>query len=288
MSGPVLCLIVGAAKSGTTWLWHQLRDHPEVHFRAIKELHLFDALARGKLDAEIRRHADRRAALARALERRWSAAPERLAEIHDRTEWLSVLERGGDTAAYVSYLEDGVGGRRVVGEATPAYSLLPEDEIARLPFLARDVRIIYLLRDPVDRLWSHVRMIAEARAKGGDLREAADRVMKRVLNGKETEIVARSDYAAALEKLTRAVPPDRLCLLIHEEIEGGSMLARAQEFLGLSPRAPVERRVNQGPELSIMPVQRDRAREWLEPQYRAVQRFLHHVPPSWDRRVTSD
>ena len=38
MSEPVLMFGVGAAKSGTSWLHRYLDEHPECHFRAIKEL----------------------------------------------------------------------------------------------------------------------------------------------------------------------------------------------------------------------------------------------------------
>ena len=46
-------ICVGSAKSGTSWLHRYLSDHPDCHFRAIKELHYFggfegDALARNR------------------------------------------------------------------------------------------------------------------------------------------------------------------------------------------------------------------------------------------------
>jgi len=40
---------VGAAKAGTSWLHRQVSDHPECHFRAINELHYFDAIEAGRL-----------------------------------------------------------------------------------------------------------------------------------------------------------------------------------------------------------------------------------------------
>ena len=41
---PTLLFCVGAAKSGTTWLYRYLHDHPECHLRSIKELHFFDTI----------------------------------------------------------------------------------------------------------------------------------------------------------------------------------------------------------------------------------------------------
>jgi hypothetical protein len=36
-----LFLSVGAMKAGTTWLYEQLKDHPEIYFTPEKEIHYF-------------------------------------------------------------------------------------------------------------------------------------------------------------------------------------------------------------------------------------------------------
>ncbi|HHS89575.1 MAG TPA: sulfotransferase family protein, partial [Rhodobacteraceae bacterium] len=41
---PTIFFGVGAAKSGTSWLYRYLEGHPETHLRSVKELHYFDAL----------------------------------------------------------------------------------------------------------------------------------------------------------------------------------------------------------------------------------------------------
>ena len=35
-------LCIGAQKSGTTWLYHNLKQHPQVWLPPVKELHYFD------------------------------------------------------------------------------------------------------------------------------------------------------------------------------------------------------------------------------------------------------
>ena len=52
----VLFFCVGAAKAGTSWLYSQLAAHPECHFRAIKELHYFDAIDGEALERELHKH----------------------------------------------------------------------------------------------------------------------------------------------------------------------------------------------------------------------------------------
>ncbi len=37
-------LCIGAQRSGTTWLHHNLRQHPEIWMPPLKELHYFDEM----------------------------------------------------------------------------------------------------------------------------------------------------------------------------------------------------------------------------------------------------
>lgn len=287
-AAPTILLGVGATKSGTSWLYRYLADHPECHFRTIKELHYFDALERGTLDRQIEeRTRERDAIRARiASGRAGAAAGERLA---DREEWLSVLDaRREDHDAYLGYLDRGVGGRRVVGEITPSYALLPEERLRAMAGLGgRDIRMIYLLRDPVERLWSHVRMIAGRRADDGAVtRRRCDRILKRTMTGEEGEISARGDYRAALTKLMRAVDPARLLVLVFEDLVNGDAVARLCAFLGIAPRSPDLAPVHTGQPMRMTADQRRAARAWLADQYDFVPEALGYRPAAWAYDLT--
>lgn len=282
-NAPTILLGVGAAKSGTSWLYRYLLDHPDCHFRSIKELHYFDGIDLGTRDrhaADRAREADAiRARIARG--RAASGAADRLA---DREAWLKVLSSGGeDVGAYLGYLEGGRDGQSVVGEVTPAYALLSEDRLRAMAALGgRDVRFAYLLRDPITRLWSHIRMIAGRRATDGVVvRRRCDRIFDRTLAGEETQISARGDYRAALGRLSRAIDPSRLLVLVFEELVRGDGVSRLCAFLGIAPRAPDPAPVHQGQALPMRPEQRRAARDWLAPQYDYVAERLGYRPAGW-------
>ena len=280
---PTILLGVGATKSGTSWLYRYLADHPECHFRTIKELHYFDALERGTIDRQIDdRTRERDAIRARmASGKAGDAAAERLA---DREDWLSVLGAGREDAdAYLSYLDRGGDGRRVVGEITPSYALLSEDRLRAMAGLGgRDVRMVYLLRDPIERLWSHVRMIAGRRSDDGTVtQKRCDRILKRTLAGEEGEISARGDYRAALTKLSRAIDPARLLVLVFEELVTGDAVARLCAFLGIASRRPDLAPVHAGQPMRMASDQRRAARAWLVEQYDFVPEALGYRPASW-------
>ena len=104
----VLFFCVGAAKAGTSWLHRQLSDHPECHFRAIKELHYFDALENGRLDRQIVHHQAQQAALKdRLAARDGPASEDQMRRLADRAEWLEVLRRGDNEDAYLDYVRRG-------------------------------------------------------------------------------------------------------------------------------------------------------------------------------------
>ncbi|MEM8803647.1 MAG: hypothetical protein AAGF55_14030 [Pseudomonadota bacterium] len=108
----VLFFCVGAAKAGTSWLHKQLSAHPECHFRAIKELHYFDALEKNKLADELIKHRDQQKAMLDQIA--YTAKPVGQAKsmrLADRAAWIDVLETGGDVQAYLDYLHADASGK---------------------------------------------------------------------------------------------------------------------------------------------------------------------------------
>jgi hypothetical protein len=280
-AAPIL-FCVGAAKAGTSWLHRVLSDHPGCALRSIKELHWFDAIDRGRIPRQIdeieARRARHRAAMA-------GAGPGRLAsqarQARDCEAWLEVL-RGGDDRAYLDYLTAGAEGR-LVADMTPAYALLSEERLRGMAGVAPEVRFLYLVRDPVERLWSHVRMMAAVRAeKHGNFEGRAEQVLSRVFRGKESEIAARGDYAAAIGKLVRAVDPRRLMVAVTEEMFTAGGLARIMGFLGLAaPEVDFSRRIHEGAAGDLAPGARAEARAWLAAQYDFMAEWLGRRPAGW-------
>jgi hypothetical protein len=277
-----LLFCVGAAKAGTSWLHRVLSDHPGFALRSIKELHFFDALDKGEVDRQVAAVEARRGAYLAQLA---GAGPARHAtrarQVQDCEEWIAVL-RSRDEAAYLRYLGAGAEGR-MVADMTPAYALLSEARLTSMAGIAGDVRFLYLIRDPVERLWSHVRMIAAQRAaKDGQAEGRAEHVLARVFSGKEREIAARGDYAAAIGKLVRAVDPTRLLVAVTEEMLTPGGLARIMGFLGLGvPAADFARRIHEGAAGDMPRAARTEARAWLAAQYDFVAGWLGRRPAGW-------
>lgn len=276
----VVFLCVGAAKAGTSWLHAQLQAHPECHFRAIKELHYFDAVDGKRLMKERDRHLAEQDRV-----RGWAGdvpTPVQSARLRDRAEWIEVLSRGAeDREAYLTYLHGGAGDARVVGDVTPAYALLSQGRMKTMAEMAPDVRVLYMLRDPIERLWSHVRMIAARRDDNGEVTaRRAGNILKRVFRGEEDQIERRGDYARAMRKLQATFPAPRLMFGVFEEMVAGA-IDRLADFLGIARFQTDAAPVHVGQPLAMTIDQRQAAERFLRPQYKAVERVLGRVPESW-------
>lgn len=291
MAGPTLLLCIGATKGGTSWLHRYLSDHPQCHMRAIKELHYWDALEFDDFDAQARILEDRiLATRARRGQARAENQPVYDRIIADNEEWLRFMQaRRADHAGYMRYLTAGRRGERLVGDMTPAYGLLPAHRLAEMDRVAGEgnARFVYLLRDPVERLWSHIRMIAKRRA--GDPSEIQPRsvnIVKRFFKGKEDEIERRCDYAGTLARLKTAVAPERWRAFFYEELFSAEGVGSVCRFLGLDPvPAPFETRVMASPRAEMEPGQREQLQAAMAPQYAAVRAALGRVPAAWERNM---
>jgi len=281
VNDPTIMLGVGATKSGTSWLYRYLADHPDCHFRTIKELHVFDALEKGRLDRQI----DAREAEVAAIRARIASGrtrPGAGTRLQDREDLLEVLRSGGDVPAYLKYLSDGSGKAVVVGEVTPAYALVSPGRLQEMARMASDVRFVYLMRDPMARLWSHVRMIARRRGGTDTVDPArAGRILRRTIRDREPEIANRGDYRTALEKLADAVDPSRLLVLVFEDLISGAAIGRLCAFLGIRLQTPDLKPAHVGPPLAMTPGQSSAARDWLAPQYDFVADWLGFRPAKW-------
>ena len=99
--------------------------------------------------------------------------------------------------------------QRAVGEATPLY-LCDLDAPSRIARTLPDVRLVCSLRDPVTRAHSHYWM---AHRKGN-----VDEPLLALVERDDERIIRRGDYAEQLERYFALFGPERVLVLVHEEL----------------------------------------------------------------------
>jgi hypothetical protein len=275
-------------KAGTSWLFRYLAGHPDGRLRRVKECHFFDTLdgvAPGHHEAAlVARAADLRRRL--AGDDLTPAARDRLrAEAEDVESFLPVL-RGGDPAAHLAWLTAGARAGQVVADITPAYGRLPRARLAQMAALSPATRFVYLMRDPVARLWSHARMIARRRlAEGGQAETLARQAMEQALGGRAAHVLDAGDHAAQLPRIEAAIPAARLLVGFFEDLFRPGLPERICTFLGIRPHpAPVGARVHEGLAIPLPDDLARRATVALRPQYQFVA-ARGPVPDAWARRL---
>lgn len=287
---PALLFCVGATKAGTSWLYRYLHDHPQCHLRSIKELHYFDTLdfadQAHQIDTFLRLRRDLE--LRRAEAEGWHLQ-NLTRQIDDVDEMLAVLrDPEGGLDRYRAYLVAGAGGRRLVGDFTPGYALLSEARLRMMAALAPAVRFVYLMRDPLERLWSHVRMQAARQARAGeDLAQKARRILNRVTRrGLEPHIAERGDYRGAVTRLAAAVPAGCLLVEFTERVISETGLARLCGFLGIACRpADTAARWHEGMALPFPEALRAQTLAFLAPQYEFVEQTFGPLPGRWQANL---
>lgn len=279
---------VGATKAGTTWLHDQLSAHPECHLRTIKEFHYFST----NNDAQwAKMLGDTRDEITRlGKEPIFDPASFAARRLADLRGWAEVLAaRAVNIELYRAFMLDGLGARKLVGDFTPAYSVIRGKTLERMLELGRDVRVVYLIRDPLARLWSHIRMSAE-RAAPQDFAQTATDLLRRTLLG-EVEggiqgMLRRGDYAGNLPKLQRVFGAARLLVMFTEDLMTAAGYARLLAFLGLSPRAAeLGKPVHLGRPLMIPDTLRAAACRFLRPQYDYIASEFSTLPEVWRRNM---
>ena len=200
---------IGAQKAGTTWVYENLKRHPNVRFPAGKEVHFWDQNRERGID--------------------W---------------WKELFEPGVDHVKQ--------------GEFTPAYAMLDEPTIAEIGRHYPDVRLIYSLRNPIERAWSSA-MMAIVRAEMLEP-EASDQWFIDHFMSRGSR--ARGDYEQCLRKWWALFPREQMRIVFYEDIASKprQLLEGLARHIGVDPaffdRVPQEvlrRRELPGLDMPIRP-----------------------------------
>lgn len=211
-------LCIGAQKAGTTWLYHQLAGHPDIWLPPVKELHYFDRTES--------RYSN------------WLVKPERKGQFARNTLIRFMLTKhslwalrfifGRRNDKYYSALFK-PSLNQVCGEITPAYSRQSLETIEHVVQLMPDAKIIYLLRNPVDRVWSSIKMYRR--------RNDVDQVTSygKVIELKRKNLIGNSAYLDNIERWSRYYKDDQIFIGFYDQIidDPNGLLIDIYKFLGV-------------------------------------------------------
>jgi hypothetical protein len=164
-------LVIGAEKSATTWLYNRLKEHPDIFMPETKEIHFFN-----KYDSNFNEK-----------------------DIFNE-----------NNLGYYKKFFKRFNGEKAIGEVTPMYLCDPYAP-KRIKQILPKVKLIAILRNPIDRAYSHYWM---AKSKGH-----TDLNFKKIVENKEDKFIKRGLYFNQLKKYYDLFDQCQIKIIIFSEIK---------------------------------------------------------------------
>jgi hypothetical protein len=206
-------LCIGVHKGGTTWLYQQLDSHPDFWMPPLKELHYLDQLGRVQRSSSPRCRDERDLRFLESINS-LSAKPH-----IDLEHYARLFEPKGPLLS---------------GDISPNYSTLSNDVIQRVIRYFPNLKVIFLARDPVERVWSHLSMeVRYHQIEPFDVTDI-DEVNRNLLR---RGMLLRSYPSAVVARWKRYVHPDRFRIYFFDDLQKNPTELRRSilNFLGADP-----------------------------------------------------
>jgi hypothetical protein len=188
-------ICVGAGKAGTTWLWEMLRLHPDVYLPDVKEIHYFNDIA-------------------------YEGSDVRNPNFRKPVGW------------YLRFFSPARPGQ-VCGEISPSYlwSATAPDAIHAFD---PEMRILIMLRDPVDRLFSSY-LFGQQKGEIGQV--SFEEALQSV-----DYLLDRAPCSGSVARYLELFGRDRVKVVFHEDLSADprGLLLDVEAFLGVGPFVPDE------------------------------------------------
>jgi hypothetical protein len=228
-------LCIGAPKTGTTWLYKHLAAHPRIWMPPIKELHYFDSrfpLPRAGEKVNVStgllglfpQHPRRQ--IVRALAR--SCFRMSLKDLVWSFRYFSGVETDERYCALFGRAE------RITGDLTTDYCALSSEAVQHVRALLPDVKIIFLMRNPIDRAWSHAKMLLPELLGKPPASISSEEFLAYLRHPAPR---SRGDYLRTLKNWGEAFPPEQFFIGFFEDLTGQpqSFLREILRFLDIAP-----------------------------------------------------
>ena len=265
---PRLFVAVRAMKAGTSLLYELLRDHPRIETVPIKEVNYFPHIYTDYYNIT---HGLRLHHL-----KIYSASCE---------VGRSVGRIQEDIAFFSQYLLDPVddrwfknlfksGSRTYKAEFSNIMSILEPDALRHIRRIARHAKIIYVIRDPLARLWSHTKFHNSFDWRDGKTFDLSD------LSSSQFEALFQQlghhrhgEYTDNIRRLKMVFGTRELHIVFYEDLisAGQRTIDAICDFIGISRHTPpAERfatRVNAGPTFAMPHAFLEAARPYIRREF---------------------
>ena len=282
-------ICVGPEKTGTTWLYHNLSQHPDVFLPPMKELRFFyeefyypEESPFSRLSKNGDWHAQRYRQYLKSRRNYYIRHPLKSLFAWRRFLWDCRVLFGKRTADWYLRLFASAGSS-LAGDISPQYFFLPEEQISRICELLPSAKIILFQRNPIDWCWSFGRMTI---LKDGNLDAAADHELMACFDN----VLKNYRFVPAIKRWQHFVPKERLFIGFYDLLDESpwELFRQICAYLNIDPRRlppsvsdQISKRINPGKNVAIPPhMARYLARKW-EGEIDAMCQMFHPYAQIW-------
>jgi hypothetical protein len=273
---------IGAQKAGTSWLFNRLNQIEGFCLPYKKELHYFDRDSRYPSPNWLND---------RLFKTRWKKKEWRHEAVRECFTALKELKfkkftwlwkwffSTYDDKWYLSLFNPFKG---ITGEITPSYSILDEEDIVKMQQLLPEVKIVLLLRNPIERAWSHYRFDhgKSVTGKGVDMIH-----LKHFILGQGQEM--RNDYLNTIERYKKFFPSNQILIGFYDAIseQPKQLLKDVVLFLGgKAENIQFDQRLYEKANPSIVMEMPAEVRKFLNEKYAETMKKLSLMFPGYGTR----
>lgn len=218
----VTFMIIGAQKAGTTWLHANLCDHPQVTLPPLKELFYFN-----EIDSGIPTDFRGRIKNNHWLNIKWKRVimqplPQAFFKGKFAKAWWYLryltAPRNLKTSSLMRY--DRLFPKKagtISGDITPNYSILSADTVKAIAGFYPDCKILFFLRNPIERSWSQAKMTL-GKLRDQNIHEVPLQEMEAYISH-DVSNEQHSDYKATIDRWSSYFPKDQLCFDFYDALK---------------------------------------------------------------------
>ena len=238
-----LFLSIGAMKAGTTWLYAVLNRHPALHFTLEKEIHYFYHKYVNN------RHLSEQRRLQSAKDRylfRFNPEDAKIDRIRNNLHWVAnYLQRPVDDFWYRNLfnLRDS---EEWSCDFSNLHAFVPPEGFSQIAASCDELRVLYTMRHPLKRLWSHTKFHLQMTGNLHHLDEWGPEDFEEFV--RLPHIWNNAEYGAVLRRMRDGLAPDQRMTIFYEDLHADQRgtLKSIEDFLGIShfkyPQPLLERR----------------------------------------------
>ena len=283
-SGKTFILGIGAQKAGTTWLEAQLSKTNFFSNDQVKEYHVFNKLSYLSFEKS--------QSLVLRKPKGGRSIKKDMNLIKKREAMRLRPQLYFDHFDYIYCRDSAI---THVSDITPDYAILPKKifRIIKKGLEAKDfrIKIVFLMRDPVERAWSHLRMINRLKYEKQGAPKVSPEVEFEQLKKfhKRRLCTLRTRYQKTSSVIERVFPKKDIYYGFYETLFNQAEINRLTDFLEaprLSPDFNQVVHASPKPQKSVEGMDElvNNIRSFYDSTYRwAYERFPDTIPDNWTR-----